>query len=340
MAHGGVVVFTSSATNIFFLSGCKMVGASLFPLTVHNNSNEELLCRYMRQGQAGSGEVRIEPRGAAMIRDAYAGMTLYASNSYDPSSPFAMLRVSQSDIDDVHFTESAGGLGRGSPVGPPERASAPKKGRAKPASAQPVVEEQKLPGDNERGDHQGVSLHLAHNEDLTQQGETSGTASVTDAASLSSTGGDGEGGGGDKIFVPGLGHVPRAGLPAEVVRQLEERAAEQEQYGQQAAAAEATPAYPNYDDQRYGMQPLPPVRVQPVFFSTEESSRLTAPERFLARHMTRWIPVFSQQSCETCIRPLLIAIGLLSVFIGVSWLRRRRRAAVAGGGRQIGRRRR
>ena len=260
----------------------------------------------MKQGQVGTAEVRLGPRGQTMITDAYAGMTLYASNSFDPSAAFATLQVNQ-DVDVVHFTEKAGAYGRGPAAGPPERVAdmqRPRKAKA------PVKEDVAavVPGDG--ADNHGVSLLRAHSSDLTQQGGGMGI-----------DGGEG-GGGGEKddgqIYVPGMGYMNREAVPEHVMQQLAAREAAQAQMGYQ----QPPQFFPNYDaDQnarRYdGQTQLPPVQLH-----RPRRRGLTAPEQFLAAKLHQFLK-WDPARAEKYARPVFLLLIGLTVFLGVSWYRRR-----------------
>lgn len=290
---------------------------SAFALTVHNCTNDDILCRYMKNGQIGTGEVNIGPRASKLLTDAYAGMVLYASNSFDPSAAYAQLQINQ-HVDEVHFTESAGGYGRGAPVGPPQRVSGMDKPRRQKPDATPSPPAQStIPGDG--ADNHGVSLTMAHAADLTQQGHGGGGGFADGGA-----GGDAPAAGGsDMVYVPGLGYMNPSAIPPHVLKQLEDRELRQQQIGMEQQVQPGA-QFPDYDAQQKalhldGLGRLPPVRLH-----RPRRRGLTLPEQWIAGKLhqyVRWEP----DRCEKYARPICLGILGVAVFIGVSWYRQRQR---------------
>lgn len=89
-----------------------MASASTFPLQVHNCTNEEIVCRWFSQQVLASNEIRIPPRGHSVVQGAFVGMDIFASKAFDPSSTYASVHLEQ-PVNDIHFSEDAGGYGRG-----------------------------------------------------------------------------------------------------------------------------------------------------------------------------------------------------------------------------------
>lgn len=324
------------------------------PLTIYNNTNDTLTIRYLKgNGHLGNASVRIGPRGSTMLRDAYRGMKLYASNSFDPSSVYATLQVN-ADVDDVHFTENAGGYGRGSPTGPSmmptasldqrqsqqstrahaQRVEARRRKRAAAEAHLADTSTQSTPGmlrgaGGAHDDEHGTTLDRAHSSGLLNQDSGIGG------------GGDDAGSpGSDLIELPGLGLVERSSVPPHVWKQLEQRQAAQRAARIQEQMAARAP-FPNYDMQSRaaaleGVE-LPPVRLASDrprgFFS---GAPLCRAEQFVSRrlHSTFHWP---RARCDRWARPLFVVICLATLALvyrvwksrssasGVEDRRRRRR---------------
>lgn len=300
----------------------------LAPLTIHNCTNDDIVCRYIQSGQMGRAEVRIGPRGQAMLRDAYSGMVIYASNMFDPSSAFATMQLNQ-EVDEIHFTDKGGGYGRGPAVGPPahardeayeeSRLRTQTRNKEREATAAAATASQTIPGDG--ADNHGVSLTRAHSADLTKQG-----GGVAEAG-----GGEGGGGGGPgddgRVWVPGLGWMAREAIPPHVMQQLEARQAMQRSHGVQQQRG-ASPEFPNYDSQQAAARldgtKLPPVRLKSAK-KTALFGDLTLPERFVAGKMHQYMRM-SPTKCESCARPVCLLLLGVAAFIAVKMYTRRKSA--------------
>jgi hypothetical protein len=215
-------------------------------LTVSNNSNDSIIVRYLRADNMGRAELHLGPRDQKMIQDAYAGMTLFASIAFDPSTAYTRLKIN-ADVDDCFFTDTSCGYGRGTPVGPPaadvdtqladSRARATARGQAKKSAAvasEPVA----IPGD--AADAHGTSLAHAYSSDLTKTSGGGGAEIET------ATSGEQQQ---EKMWVPGMGMMPVSAIPPHIMKQLVARQAAQRDHGIQQDRKQAEPTFPNYDSQ-------------------------------------------------------------------------------------------
>lgn len=296
------------------------MASEFFPLMIHNASNDDIVVRYQKGGgQAGVSEARIGPRGMKQIQDAYMGMSIYASNMFDPSSAYASLSVNNY-VDEVHFTESGGGYGKGSPVGPPAatRDIALEQGIAQSKARQARKQQrqqstQGLPGDS--ADNHGASLTQAHSGDLLHQG-----GGAEDGVSEEDNG---------MVFVPGMGYMNRENIPPHVLQQIAMRQ-HMEQMGQMSQQVYQEQQYPDYDQQANamaldGQSPLPPVRLNKTGKKKSHFGPLTKPEKKLATLLTKWAKI-SQAKADYYARPLffICVLGIFA-FLGYVYQRRQRK---------------
>ena len=271
-----------------------------FPLTVHNCTNDDLICRYMNGGTVGTSEVRIGPRGQKMLTDGYMGMTIYASNSFDPSTPYTSLVVNQ-HVDEVHFTENSGDFGRGNPVGPPPsmRDESSEKSRQLAMQRQQMQKKEDiLPGDS--ADIHGTGLSSAYSGDLLHQGGGGGVESEM-AAGVD----------GGQVYVPGMGYMNPETIPPELLQQLQMREKGLYEAGAGSQIAQGPSAqFPDYDAQGRvrsieGQPQLPPIKL-----SAKKKQRLTGIERYLSECLCKYCR-FSKHRADGIIRPLLI-VGVIA----------------------------
>lgn len=282
-----------------------------FPLTVHNNTNGQISCRYMRNG-GGNNVVKVGPRGQTVIADAFLGMSVYACNEYDPSQAYAYVNVNQ-NVDDVFFSESSGGFGRGAPVGPPDASrdgggsDSDSRSRDRVLALNKQINAQQaaaaasaaaIPVGGDSADQHGTSLAAAY-----------GPSAVAGEGSK-------EGGGGDRVFVPNMGYMERSSIPAHVLAALEQRQ-QQQQQPQQQQRNQRQPFMP-YDQQAIaasldGMKPLPPLalvaRPKPSYFG-----ELTAPERWVADTLSNYGGV-TRARADHFARPLALLVVAVIVFL-------------------------
>ena len=281
------------------------MSTSNFPLTVNNSTNEEVIVRYMRNDQAGTAEARLPARGSKCLRDAYMGMTIYASNMYDPSASYASMTVTQY-ADEIHFDDQSGGYGRGAPVGPPAqtRDVALDASRAKVAARNKEREAEipvggGIPGDS--ADLHGASLSHAYSGDLIHQG------------GQDNGGGGGGGGEAQELWVPGMGYMNRDNIPEHVMQQIQQREQMQQAQGIQQQRGPG-PQFPDYDSQARelqadGQSALPGVKVKSVRAKKDHFGPLTTPELYVAGALCKWCRI-SRHQAESCARPLFfILIG-------------------------------
>lgn len=304
---------------------------STFPITVHNATNDDLFVRYMRGDGMGRGEIRIGPRDNKLLVDAFVGMKMYASNSFDPSTAYATLGIER-EMDDVHFTDSAGGYGRGPSAAPDimvgqneqerqrRKARMAKKNAAVHKEKERAAAEKMLPGDGSADTH-GTSLHMAHASDLTNQGGTG----------LGTTG---EGGGGagaaqdDRIFVPGMGYMQREAIPPHVLEQLLTRQRAQEEAGIQEQSGDAV--FPDYDQQKIAMQmdgtTLPPVQLVRNQRSSSNgvgvyNGRLWAIERAISGKLMQYTGCSAYRSERLARLVFILIVGCSVVALAFWWSR-------------------
>lgn len=268
--------------------------SSSSPLTIHNCTNDEMICRYVRQGRMDRAQVTIGPRGNKLIQDAYLGMKIYASTSYDPSSavPFHL----QQHVDEIFFTHDGAGYGKGAPVGPPPSA------RDTTASKHIEVAKEKL-NNAGRDDVRGASLSFAHSSDLTKQGFSGGELS-----SAVSGGGD-EKIEDSRVWVPGMGWMDRSAIPKHVLDQLAMRqAAHRDQ--QTSHDTEEAPPYPHYEslgekNPMHAMK-LPPLRLTPQE-QPLDYRQLTWPEQYISAKYHQYMQ-WPTRRCDKYARGTFIAL--------------------------------
>ena len=311
------------------------MNSQVFPLTVHNNTNGQLSCKYMQQTQLGSSVIKIAPRGQAVIPDAYMGMSVYATNEYNATQAYAYVNVNQ-NVDDIFFSESAGGLGRGSPVGPPDTSSRDLAGDRS---------RERIAGINERiaaqqraaaAEAEAVAAAVPASGDSADQHGTSLAAAYGGGAQA-----DGGGGGGDgkqqMVYVPNMGYMPRESVPPQLLAQLEARAqamgqgmpAQQQQQQQQRPQRQP---FMSYDQQAIaasldGVKPLPPVnlvaRHKPSYFG-----ELSAPEQWFAGMLSNYGGM-TRVRADYFARPLLLALLALAFYAYIVSSRKRHSVARA-----------
>lgn len=296
--------------------------SSSSPLMIHNCTNEDLVCRYMKQGQMGQSEIRIGPRGQKMVQDAYMGMRIYASTAYDPSSamPFHLNQI----VDEIHFTESGGGYGKGAPVGPPaaahDQAFEDSKARVRKINAerahQAAEVEAEKPLVNDSDDIHGTSLSRAHSSDLTQQGGGGGGLSGENVG--------GEGGGDDRVWVPGMGWMHTADIPPHVLKQLAARHSMERNRQLQSQTSEAPP-YPDYNAQGRAAAmegiTLPPIRLQSDLKKRSFLGGLTRPEQFISNKYHQYLQ-WSTTKCDRWARPTFFVFVTLILYMCFKGYRR------------------
>lgn len=317
------------------------------PLLIHNCTNDELVCRYMQQGKMGRGEVRIGPRGQKLIQDAYMGMKIYASSTYDPSSaiPFHLNQI----VDEIHFTETGGGYGKGAPVGPPAAAhdeafeSSRQRVRKlnddiarKSEAAAAAAADKQLASDGSDDTH-GTSLARAHSSDLTKQGGGGGGLTGENVG--------GEGGDDGRVWVPGMGWMNAADIPPHVLKQLAARRAMERQREIQSQTSEAPP-YPDYNAQGRAAAlegiTLPPIRLHGGDSTRRRGSflgGLTRPEQYISNKFHQYMQ-WSPAKCDQWARPTFFVLVAIAVYGAFAMYRRHRRAQqqVGGGGGGVSRR--
>lgn len=298
----------------YFIAQIKMVNSG-FPLVIHNNTNEQMTCRYMRNGAYGENQVTIAPRDKTMITDSYGGMILYASTAYDPST-VVPLTVKET-VDEVYFgVDGSCGFGKGSMAAiPSSRDTKPTPRRRPPrrpkSKEEPPTQpkETMLPGGD--GDQHGVSLDRAHASDLTKQGHGQSTM----------MGQGEEPDADDTVYIPGLGEVPRSSVPPEVMKQVEARHALEQQHHLQAQHSGS--AFPDYSSQQRAAQ-LDNVTIPPITLKSKTKSRmglfgpLTRVERYIASSLHSYCNMSLKRS-DMYARPLFLAVlvvlGCLSVVL-------------------------
>jgi len=266
------------------------------PLTIHNCTNEEMVCRYLRQGRADRAEIHIPARDRKMIQDAYTGMKIYSSTAYDPTSVVSF--QVQQHVDEIFFNEDGGGYGKGAPVGPPaaahDRPRAPQK-------------QQKL-NNAGRDDVRGTSLATAHSSDLMKQGQSGGELSEDGNGDVSED---------QRVWVPGMGWMDRSAIPKHILDQLAmRRGAERMRTEEQAEA----PPYPQYDtiDENVAVR-LPPLRLNRTN-TTTGGIPLTTPEKFISAKYHRYMR-WPMARCDKYARTTIIVLIAAAFF---TWWRKRR----------------
>jgi len=219
------------------------MNSGTYPVQVHNRSNQQIICRYMRKGTNAPGQVQIGPYQNAPINDAYTGMRILTSSERDMQKPFTTVTIQQ-PTNDIFFTDTEGGMGKGPEVGPTaSQLPANQRAQAMAAAAGEAAGTGQAAGARLRGgnsEDKGVSLDVAHGGSLLAGG---GGAQAEGATHVP-----------DLVDVPGLGQVPRESLPPHYKKQLEmmeqqqQMMAGQGQVPQQAVPEEAKSqrTFPSY----------------------------------------------------------------------------------------------
>jgi len=264
----------------------------------------------MSQTHVGTSELKLGPRQDKMIQDAYQGMTLYAANSYDPSTVYAQFKV-DALADAVHFTEHGGGYGKPPPPGPPERVAAPTRARRQPKKPQP---EKKLPGIGADDAGHGVDLNVAISGcgDIRSKGASMEAPTQEKPADP------------EFITVPGLGKVRLDSLPPHVQEQMKARQAQM-----QEANVREGPDFPDYDEQQRAMACDGENALPPIVVHRPRRTGLTMPERWVASLMQMFCRC-SAATSQTYARPVSLFMFGLGVYFGVVWYRRRKKVHSRG----------
>jgi hypothetical protein len=273
----------------------------------------------MKGGTVGTAECHIGPRGQKTLKDAYMGMAVYASNAFDPSTPYATVNVTQ-NVDEIHFTEHSGGFGRGGPVGPPaaardvafEGSRDRVKARGKERQAAMVAQDQQLPGDS--ADIHGTGLSSAYGGDLLHQGQGGAVDGVA-----------GDQGGG-MVYVQGMGYMNPDQIPPELMQKIMQREQQMEQAGVQQQRGPESP-YPNYDSQGRaravdGDDQLPPIRIPRRESAQTGIGALTTPEIYVVGFLCKYCKM-TKPRAEYCARPIFILLLSSMVFMAMYVYRKR-----------------
>lgn len=287
----------------------------------------------MQQTQLGSSVVKIGPRGQAVIPDAYLGMSVYATNEYNASQAYAYVHVNQ-NVDDIFFSESSGGLGRGAPVGPPDTSSrdvATDRSRERILNINEKIAAQQRAAAAEA--EAAAAAVIPAGGDAADQHGTSLAAAYGPGAQGGDGGGGGDGSKQQMIHVPDMGWMPRESVPPQLLAAMEAheqamgQGMPQQQLPPQQQRQRQRQPFMSYDQQAIaasldGVKPLPPVnlvaRHKPSYFG-----ELSAPEQWFAGVLSNYGGL-TRVRADYFARPILIVALALAVYAYVVYSRNRR----------------